>query len=140
MVTLEITRDSIKLTNECPFVVTHFLGKERPVGVRVGSNYCQNCPNYISATEDQVTCKGEKLLTDLWGNPVAPPVKTTTNVGELVGKEFTIVARKDDYTILEQLDNGYLTVQPSAFRRAGMDGGKEMIHKSEIDGVHYKFH
>ncbi len=139
MITLKITDKDGKLTNECPFVVTFFLDKEMPIGVRVGSNACRNCVNCISKTESEVTCKGEKLLRDIYGNVSSKPI-TPLGKGELVGRQFTKVAIKDDYIILEQRTDGYLIVQPSALRRAGLDGGKEMMHKSEIDGVNYKFH
>lgn len=58
----------------------------------------------------------------------------------LIGKQFQVTSFKEDYTIIEEHEQGYLTVQKSTFKRAGMDAGKEVIHISEIDGKDYKWH
>lgn len=57
-----------------------------------------------------------------------------------IGKQFQVVANKEDYTVLEEHDQGYLTVQPSAYKRAGLESGCDVIHVSEIDGVEYEWH
>ena len=63
-----------------------------------------------------------------------------TDEKTLIGKEFTVVSAMEDYTVLEELDGGYLRVQLSSCRRAKMTAGIEVVHVSEIDGVHNKWH
>lgn len=62
-----VTENNKKLTNLCKFIVCNFVKRELPVGYYVGSYACLNCPNFISSTEEEVTCKGEKIITDIYG-------------------------------------------------------------------------
>lgn len=44
-----------------------------------------------------------------------------------------ITQNKDEYRIVSIEDNGYLVVKPAAYIRAGISGGEEMIHKTELE-------
>ncbi len=65
MITQKILSDENYLTNKYPFIVCNFLNKEIPVGVMVGSYNCQNCLNFISINENEVICKGVKLVKNI---------------------------------------------------------------------------
>lgn len=54
------------------------------------------------------------------------------------GDELFDVAAGEMHTILSIEPNGYITIQYSAMKHAGLDGGVNIIHESEVDGVHIK--
>ena len=44
----------------------------------------------------------------------------------------------NEHIILNVEDTGYVTVQFEAFHRNKIEGGVNIIHQSEVDGVHIK--
>lgn len=44
----------------------------------------------------------------------------------------------EEHTVLEIQEGGYLMIQYSAMKRAELDGGKNIIHSDEVDGVNIK--
>ena len=44
----------------------------------------------------------------------------------------------EEHIVLEVHNNGYLEIQYAAMKRAELEGGKNIIHSSEVDNVHIK--
>lgn len=45
---------------------------------------------------------------------------------------------REEHVVLEVHSNGYLEIQYAAMKRAELEGGKNIIHSSEVDNIHIK--